>query len=281
MEAAGGILAAAMAASNITGDAKLQLHHFRAILLVGAPSVFGTPFCGLAAVRPRRHYKPGLILVKGELRMFCSVFCSAAILMVCSGSLQAADKPRRGAQANQVWKAVFVKVDIPKNTVTIKTTDKEGKVLEKTVTLAKGAKVLGQNDEPVTIAEFAKYMANHTDKSILVLQGKGDGDILEIMDLPSKKSQEPQTNRVIRAVFVNVDVSKNTVTFKTTAKDGMTQEETAALAKGARVLGENDEPVTIAGFAKYMANHTDKSILVLEGEKDCHIHEIMDLRGKQ
>jgi hypothetical protein len=212
--------------------------------------------------------------------MFRTAFCSAAVLMIYAGSLQAADKASRETQGNNVLQGVFVKADVTKNAVIIKTTNKEGKTSEKTLMLARGARVLGENDLPVTIAAFAKYMDHHKDKSILVLQAKGDGDVLEIMDLPSK-SQETRTNRVIRAVFVKADAPKHTVTFQTTDQDGKIQEQTAALAKDAKVLGENDLPVTIARFATYMDHHKDKSILVLQGKGDGAIHEIMDVRSKE
>jgi hypothetical protein len=92
-----------------------------------------------------------------------------------------------------------------------------------------------------------------------------------------KKSEKAPGNNAVHAVFVKADTAKNTVTFKTTEKAGKTVEMTLALAKDARVLGQDNKPETFAAFASNMQKHKDKAILVIEDKGGKQILEIKDM----
>jgi hypothetical protein len=84
-------------------------------------------------------------------------------------------------------------------------------------------------------------------------------------------------NNTVHAVFVKADTARNTVTFKTTEKAGKTVEMTLALAKDAKVLGQDNKPETFASFANNMQKQKGKSILVVEDKAGKQILEIRDM----
>jgi hypothetical protein len=84
----------------------------------------------------------------------------------------------------------------------------------------------------------------------------------------------------LHAMFVKADVTKNTITFKTTDKAGKTVETTLALAKDAKVLGEDNKPESLVLFAKNMQKEKDKSILIMEDKSCQHVVEIRDLPSR-
>jgi hypothetical protein len=118
--------------------------------------------------------------------MLRMAFCSVAVLAICTGILVADDKKGDKTKGESGLHAIFVKADMAKNTVTFKTVDKAGKNMEKTLALAKDAKILGEDNKPETFAVFAKNLQNEKDKSILVVQDHGGKYIVEIKDLPAR-----------------------------------------------------------------------------------------------
>jgi hypothetical protein len=120
-----------------------------------------------------------LMAVKGGQVMLRVAFCSVAVLAISTGILVADD--------NKGVHAMFVKADMAKNTVTFKTVDKAGKNVEKTLALARDAKILGEDNKPETFAVFAKNLQTEKDKSILVVQDQAGRYIVEIKDLRGRK----------------------------------------------------------------------------------------------
>src|SRR5262249_29156078 len=84
----------------------------------------------------------------------------------------------------------------------------------------------------------------------------------------------------VHAMFVKADLAKNSITFKTTDKLGKTVETTLALAKDAKVLGEDNKPESLALFAKNMQKEKDKPILFREDKGCQHVVEIRDLPSR-
>jgi hypothetical protein len=107
-------------------------------------------------------------------------------LALCASVLTADDGKRAKAKSDSGLHARFVKADVARNTITFKTTDKSGKNVEMTMSLAKDAKVLGEDNKPETLALFAKNMQNEKDKSILIVEDRAGQHVLEIRDLPGR-----------------------------------------------------------------------------------------------
>jgi hypothetical protein len=115
--------------------------------------------------------------------MLRTALCSVAVAAMCVGML-IADNPKH-AKANELH-AMFVKADMAKNTITFTTTDKAGKCVERTLALAKDAKILGEDNKPEIFAVFAKNMQKEKDKSILVIEDQAGKQVVQIRDLPSR-----------------------------------------------------------------------------------------------
>jgi hypothetical protein len=119
--------------------------------------------------------------------MLRSILGSVVMVSIISGTVLADSPKDPKASPNQALHATFVKADLAKNMVTFKLTDKSGTTKQLTLPLSKDAKVLGVDDKPVSLASFAKYIQNHKDKSIIVLEEKGHNQIIELMDEQKKK----------------------------------------------------------------------------------------------
>ena len=94
-----------------------------------------------------------------------------------------------------------------------------------------------------------------------------------------KKRDNAKGENGLHAMFVRADTAKNTVTFTTMGKTGKSVEMTLALAKDAKILGEDNRPETFAVFAKNLKNEKDKSILVVQDQAGKHILKIRALPG--
>jgi hypothetical protein len=123
--------------------------------------------------------------VKGEI-MLRTVFCALAVLAICAGVVVADDSKRDRAKNEKGLHAMFVKADMTKNTITFKIMDKTGKNVERTLALAKDARILGEDNKPETFAVFAKNLRDEKDKSILVVEDRGGKYIIELRDLPGR-----------------------------------------------------------------------------------------------
>jgi hypothetical protein len=101
-----------------------------------------------------------------------------------------------------------------------------------------------------------------------------------VADDKDKKKVNATGDNALHAIFVKADVVKNTVTFKTTDKAGKSAEMNLALARDAKVLGQDNQPETFAVFARNMQNHKGKSILIVEDKAGKQILQIKDLPNK-
>jgi hypothetical protein len=83
-------------------------------------------------------------------------------------------------------RATFVKADCSRNTITFKTAEKSGKIVETTLPLSKGAKILGEKGEIETLRQLADNMDKEKDKSIWITEDMTDKRIVQVKDLPTK-----------------------------------------------------------------------------------------------
>jgi len=118
--------------------------------------------------------------------MLRAVLGSLAVLAMCAG-VSVADSKNEKATGQKGRHAMFVKADMVKNTVTFTAPDKTGETVEKTLPLAKDAKIFGEDNKPETFAAFAKNLQNEKDKSILIVPDQAGSYIVEIKDLPAGK----------------------------------------------------------------------------------------------
>lgn len=96
------------------------------------------------------------------------------------------DSKGEKSKGNKGIIATYVKADVAKSTITVETTDKSGKTIKMELALDKNAKVLGSDDKPESLADFAKSMDSRKDKSIIIVEDKENKHILEIKDIPKK-----------------------------------------------------------------------------------------------
>jgi hypothetical protein len=118
--------------------------------------------------------------------MLRTLFVSVAALALFGGGLLADDKKADKAGKHE-HKALFVKADLKKNTVTFTTTDKAGKKVTMTLPLAKDAKIYGEKHDAETLAKFVANMEKEKDKAIRIVEDKDEKHIIEIDDLPPGK----------------------------------------------------------------------------------------------
>jgi hypothetical protein len=126
--------------------------------------------------------------------MLRAVLGSLAVAVMCVGSLAAADKantsaPNAKANANHEWKGLFVKVDATHNTLTFLKLEGD-KGVETTMPLAKNAKIIGEDNKPETLKDFASHLRNQSDHPIMVTGDKDGKQVTEVKDLPSKKTKK-------------------------------------------------------------------------------------------
>ena len=116
--------------------------------------------------------------------MFCFVF--AAVLGITLSALAQDAKRSEKAKGMHEQRATFVKADCDKSTITFKSADKSGKIVENTLPLAKDAKILGEKGEIETLRKFAENMNKEKDKSIWITEDTTDKRIVQVKDLPTK-----------------------------------------------------------------------------------------------
>jgi len=118
--------------------------------------------------------------------MVRTILCSVAGFALTLSSLAAAETKGASAKGKTEIHATFVKADLAKHTVVFKVKDKAGKEVERTLSMAKDAKILGEDNKAETLEQFASNIGKEKDKSILIVEDKEGKHIVELRDLPSK-----------------------------------------------------------------------------------------------
>jgi hypothetical protein len=130
-------------------------------------------------VRPASNYR--FRISKEEFAMLRILGCSVFVLILPVAMLMAADN-----KATHLCRGTFVKADLAKNAITFKTKNKDGKEVEMTLPLTKDAKILSEDNKPLTLPNWVKNMEKEKDKSIEVWENNEGNHIVELRDLPAK-----------------------------------------------------------------------------------------------
>jgi hypothetical protein len=111
--------------------------------------------------------------------------CALAAGAILAGTLIADSKQHVQTRHDNGLHARFVRADLAKNTITFQTTDKAGKSTEMTMPMAKNARILGENSQPVSFTTFTNNLQKEKDKSILVIEDSAGRQVMELRDLPN------------------------------------------------------------------------------------------------
>ena len=148
--------------------------------------------------------------------MVRTCFCLlAAFALTATGIGRADDAKANAGKDKHHMQATIAKIDANKNTVTVKTMDKNGKQEEKTLQLASDAKFVNANGKDVKSDSFK------TGDDVCITQK--DNKVTEL-----KKHAE--------AKITKVDAKAGTVTVKMTDQDGKTSERTFRLVEDSEYI---------------------------------------------
>src|SRR5665213_864819 len=140
------------------------------------------------------------------LRLF--LFSLGAMMMLDAGYARASDADKK--QSMQHMQATIAKVDKDKNTLAVKTIDKDGKEKDKTLQLSKDAKYLD------SAGKDAKLDSLKAGDEVWITQ---------------KEDKVTEVRKHAEAKIVKVDAKAGTITVKMTDKDGKDVERTFRLVE--------------------------------------------------
>ena len=149
--------------------------------------------------------------------MVRTVCYSVAVLSIFAvGLVRADDAKTKGDKKDKDHvQAVITKVDAPKDTITVKMMDKDGKEQEKTFQLAKDAKYLN------SAGKTAKLDAFHPGDNVCIAQ---------------KEDKVTEMRKHAEATITKVNAQAGTITVAMTGKDGKKVEKTFQLMEDAEYL---------------------------------------------
>jgi hypothetical protein len=149
--------------------------------------------------------------------MLRTSLCSMVALLVLAVGTARADDAKKDDEAKKKddkgqhhMQATITKVDADKNTITVKTKDKDGKEEDKTLQLSKDAKVLNSAGKDEKLASL-----------------KAGDDVC----LTQKDDKVTELRQHAEAKITKVDTKAGTITVKMTDKDGKTVEKTFRLVE--------------------------------------------------
>jgi hypothetical protein len=149
--------------------------------------------------------------------MLRTSFCSMVALLVLAVGVAGADDAKKSAEANKNddkgqhhMQATITKVDADKNTITVKTKDKDGKDESKTLQLSKDAKILNAAGKDEKLASL-----------------KAGDDVC----LTQKEDKVTELRQHAEAKITKVDAKAGTISVQMTDKDGKTIDKTFRLVE--------------------------------------------------